>query len=139
MVPSIETKQKIECPECGKEMYRLPGSSEPIFVCPKCGNSIDAVYDDQNFFETKDRQIDEKDHLMKRLFPDYFMKKYTKFQTFFEFISKSNLINCDLDDISQATFEKLPKGKWDRFVRDNTSFSCWDEMFDCAVERYLKM
>jgi hypothetical protein len=139
MVPFTETRQKINCPDCGKEMYRLPGSSEPIFVCPKCGNSIDAVCEQDNPFSSEGKKIDEKGQLMKRLFPDYFMKKFTDFETFFDFISNCRFIDVDLDDISQETFEKLPKGRWDRYIQKNTCFSSWDEMFECAVERYLKI
>ena len=139
MNPMVDTKQKISCPECGKEMYRLSGSSEPIYVCPKCGNSIDNVYAEPDLFGKDNRKISEKKQLMQKLFPDYFMKKYTDFDTFSDFIHSCSFITCEIKDISNETFEHLPKGKWDRFVKKNTMFSSWDEMFEYAVERYLKL
>lgn len=139
MGPFAETKQKKKCAECGEKMYRLPGSTEPIFVCPKCGNSVDDVCDESNIFSNEETMIDEKKQMMKKLFPDYFMKKYTNFDSFIEFIDHCKFIRCDVKEISNKTFEKLPKGKWDRFVKNNTCFSSWNEMFECAVERYLKL
>lgn len=134
-----DAKQKVKCPDCNEEMYRLPGSSEPIFVCPKCGNSIDNVCEESNPFSKDEKKIGEKKQLMQKLFPDYFMKKYTDFDSFTDFIDQCKFIKCDIADISNETFEHLPKGRWDRFVRKNTTFSSWNEMFECAVERYLKM
>jgi hypothetical protein len=129
----------VKCQECGRQMYKLSGSTDPIYVCPECGCSVDDDSDGSNLFFSETSSIEEKHHMMKRLFTDPFMKKYTEYNTFNEFIEQCDYINENPDTITYKLFEKLPKRKWDEYVRSHTSFSSWNQMFEKAVERYLKM
>ena len=87
----------------------------------------------------KSTNTNEKGYLIKRLFTDQFMHKYTQFTNiseFFEcceFVKKENIESiCDVID-------HIPKRKWNAYIRQTTSFQTWDQMFEKAVELYLKM
>jgi len=134
-----ESETSIRCPECNKPMYALKGALSPIYVCSCCGASID---EKKLFLKKEDstNQIDKhQKSLLQNLFSGQFMKKYTCFETFSDFISNCDLFSESLENISQEEIASLPDRKINRYVKEHTRFSTWDQMFEKAVEWYLKM
>ena len=126
------------CKECGGTMRKLPGSIHSIYICPICGFSSDEEYlCPQKKEETKG--LDEKQFLLKRLFTDQFMKKYTRFPTLSEFLHSCKLTKNEEEDLTYQFVDYLPKRKWDTYIRKNTCFETWNQMFEKAVELYLRL
>lgn len=67
-----------------------------------------------------------------KLFTSSFMRKYTNFSSFDEFLDAGNFeVN------SQEDFEAIPDDEMDQLVRDTTKFSSWEEMLTTATELYV--
>jgi ribosomal protein L37AE/L43A len=134
-----ESESSIRCPECDKPMYALKGALSPIYVCSCCGASID----EKKLFlkpnECSNQLNNREKSLLQNLFSGQFMKKYTCFESFSEFISNCDLFTRSIDNISQEEIASLPERKINRYVKEHTRFSTWDQMFEKAVEWYLKM
>jgi len=129
-----DNEKKIFCSYCGKHMYKLEGSLSESFVCSSCGRTIELKDMPNNINENR-----KNGPLIENLFKNEFMKKYTKFDSFDEFIKNCSLI--EIDDINSLN-QILNKGmmkKWDQYVQNHTKFSSWDEMFERAIESYLHM
>ena len=139
MLSEQEYKSKVQCPECGKEMYALKGSMNQIYICSHCGASIDQKTLDLIQNKDEKNQNREERSLLQNLFSKQFMKKYTDFINFREFIKECNLFDVSLEGLSEANIENIPERKINRYVRKHTCFSTWDQMFEKAVEWYLKM
>jgi DNA-directed RNA polymerase subunit M/transcription elongation factor TFIIS len=132
------TEETLVCKECGSSMYRLSGSIESIFVCPGCGFSADVEYrEQQDLSQQKGSQ--EKKVLIKNLFTNQFMKKYTRFPTLSEFLEGCGFVKLEESLLAYQEISKIPKRKWDVYIRKNTCFQTWDQMFEKAVELYLKL
>ena len=137
-------KEKFLCPDCGKKMYLLPDTSTFTYVCPDCGCSIDA--EDQDF-DSKDMPLNREQALdgnndgkfIERLFNSNFMKEYTKYDNLTDFILDSGLIPQDVSSITYELFQTISGEKLDTYIRDSTIFSSWDDMFDKATSRYLRI
>jgi hypothetical protein len=124
-------KQNFVCKNCRGKLYPLQDSVENIYVCESCGKSFD--YD--SICENRTKSVQQIPIYI--LFNDQFMKKYTNFSCFDEFINDCPII---LDEFSNTFDEKIPMKypkKWDKYVRDTTVFSSWSEMFDKAIELHL--
>jgi hypothetical protein len=139
MITKEECDPKIRCPDCNKPMYALKGALSPIFVCSYCGTSLDEKSIQLNQKRIHDSNIDRSVPLLQNLFSGQFMKKYTDFDSFSEFINKCDLFYQSLDELSQETIAELPERKINRYVREHTHFKTWDQMFEKAIEWYLKM
>jgi ribosomal protein L37AE/L43A len=139
MLSEQEYKTKVCCPECHESMYSLKGSLHPIYICSHCGMSLD----EEKIIENQNRQTNEnnqiKQSLLRNLFPKQFMNKYTEFTSFSDFINECSLFKEQIEHLSQETMTKIPERKLNRYVKKHTSFSTWDQMFEKAVECYLKM
>jgi len=139
MLNEQEYETKIRCPDCGKPMYSLKGALSPIYVCSCCGASID----EKTIQEQKERQNsnnnDGEQSLLRNLFPNHFMKKYTEFSDFNDFIAQCKFFDSSIDNFSKETIANIPERKINKYVRENTCFMTWDQMFEKAVECYLKM
>ena len=73
----------------------------------------------------------------KDLFVPSFMKRFTKFSSFEEFVFKSRLINPDKENKIEA-FKKIPKEDLDKYVRENTTnFTSWEDMLKKAFKEYV--
>lgn len=132
--PDSEQEKKIICRSCGGSMYKLEDSLSNTFVCSSCGQAIDMDEGSKELFKN-----DASGLLFKKLFKDEFMKKYTKFSSFDDFVNNCSLIDIDsignLDHIANKRHLK----KLDKYVRKYTSFSTWNDMFEQAIEGYLHM
>ncbi|WP_195617352.1 hypothetical protein [Clostridium paraputrificum] len=65
------------------------------------------------------------------LFKSSFMRKYTNFSNFDEFLKAGNFIVN-----SQEDFEAIPDNEMDLHVNKTTSFSSWENMLSKAGEEY---
>ena len=141
--PAIK-KDDFLCPDCGEKMYLLPETSNFTYVCPKCGCSIDAEGQD---FDSKDARLKGEQNFddniprksIEQLFNSNFMKKYTKYDNFSDFIIDSGLIPQDNLSMTYELFKSISGEKFDEYIRANTVFNSWDDMFDKATSRYLGM
>ena len=133
------------CPECEGKMYLLPGSLKSIYVCRNCGLSADSdSYDIKNSEirkklteESSNESLHKGRNCINNIFPPGFMKKYTKYDSIIDFLNAGNFISNDTTDISFDLFRRIRGYKLDQYVKNNTKFSNWDEMFDTATSRYL--
>lgn len=66
-----------------------------------------------------------------KLFDTSFMKKYTKFETFNEFLKSGNFTVNSIED-----FKAIPDNKMDSYVNKSSIFSCWQDMLNCAARNY---
>ena len=134
-----EYETKVRCPDCGKPMYALKGALNPIYICSYCGASIDHQTLQQKKEMTDCQNNGGKTSLLRNLFSNQFMKKYTDFKDFTDFINHCNFFNHSIESISKETLSEIPDRKINKYVRKHTCFSTWDQMFEKAVEWYLKM
>lgn len=65
------------------------------------------------------------------LFLNSFMRKYTNFSNFDQFLSSGNFIVN-----SQEDFEAIPDNEIDLHVSKTTKFSSWEDMLGKATEEY---
>lgn len=66
-----------------------------------------------------------------KLFDTSFMKKYTKFKTFNEFLKSGDFIINSIED-----FKAIPDDKMDSYVNKSSIFSSWQDMLNCAARNY---
>jgi hypothetical protein len=67
----------------------------------------------------------------EEIFPNRFMRKYTKFASIDEMFEKGGF-----KVESQADFEAVPEADLNRFVVANTRFRSWEDMLGKASEEY---
>jgi len=140
-----EQEKKWICPSCKGDMYRLPGSSHSIYICKKCGCSIESedITVDFKIEDPKEKHnvesINVDKNQLKRLFTPQFMSKYTEYDNFADFIISSELIPKDTTSITYELFKNIPLGQLNEYINSNTVFESWDEMFDKAAGRYLRI
>ena len=66
------------------------------------------------------------------LFTDYFMSKYTNFQSFKELLTAGNYeVN------SKKDFEDIPKDDFDKYIAQCTRFESWKDMYSKASKNYI--
>ena len=135
----VMQKEKLKCPDCGEKMYQLQDSVTSTYVCPECGCCIDAG--DKNI-NTGDIRPNSNDNDMRisieKLFDSNFMKKYTNYDNFTDFMIDSELIPKNISLVTYDLFETIPDKKLDEYIKTNTIFNSWKDMFDKATSRYLK-
>lgn len=68
----------------------------------------------------------------EELFHSSFMKKYSQFSSFEEFLDAGNF-----KVESQEDFEAIPDADMDDHVTKTTKFSDWQTMLDTAVSEYV--
>ena len=119
-------EKNMECPVCGGKVIQLK-ESKKIYICRRCGLSIE---------EEHLKKEGNGGLLIEKLFNQRFMQKYTGYKTLEEFLRNSNLIT-DHKKITYETIQNLPKRTFNKYIRSETEFRSWDEMFKKAVELYL--
>jgi len=99
------------------------------------GFKIDGLNELQNLFEKIEKSAEEleqgKTVSFDVLFNQAFMKKYTEFSSFEEFLSAGNF-NVE----SQEDFEAIPDDSMDAYVSKTTKFADWETMLETAVSEY---
>ena len=65
------------------------------------------------------------------------MKKYTKYDNILDFLNAGNILPENTEEITFDIFKKIKGFKLDQYIKNNTKFKNWDEMFDTATGRYL--
>ena len=133
------------CPECEGKMYLLPGSLTSIYVCRNCGCSADSNSNDIRNGEIRDKLAEETNseslqkgkNCISSIFPNGFMKKYTKYDNIIDFLNAGKLLPENTQQITFDIFKKIQGFKLDHYIKSNTVFNNWDEMFDKAAGRYL--
>ncbi|MBS3777765.1 MAG: hypothetical protein KGY50_00550 [Candidatus Thermoplasmatota archaeon] len=142
MFSEQECETKVHCPECNKPMYTLKDALSPIFICSHCGASVDKKTLDERGYqinEMSNGSFNGEQSLLRNLFSKQFMKKYTDFTSFSDFIKACEFFNDSLENLSKENIQKIPERKINRYVKQHTCFPTWDQMFEKAVEWYLKM
>lgn len=139
MFTNEELQTQILCPDCKKPMYALKGADHPIFICSYCGASYDKQTLDKKMKQNQNEPNGKDHNLLRNLFSPQFMRKYTNFKSFSEFIKQCDLFNDSIENISKDAIATLPDRKINRYVKKHTRFSTWNQMFEKAVEWYLKM
>jgi DNA-directed RNA polymerase subunit M/transcription elongation factor TFIIS len=139
MFTQQESETEITCPDCEKPMYPLKGSNKPIFICSYCGASFDKRSLEKKKLEEQSCNANEDQNLLRNLFSEQFMRKYTDFENFSDFIRDCDLFGDSIENCSKDAMTQLPERKVNRYVKKHTRFSTWDQMFEKAVEVYLKM
>lgn len=73
------------------------------------------------------------------LFTPSFMRRFTKFDSFKEFILNSGLIDLNEEDINEA-IKAISKKKLDEYIRKNTNnnFNSWENLLKRATNEFLK-
>lgn len=67
------------------------------------------------------------------LFPCEFMSKYTKFNNLVDFITASGQ-----DFTSQSAWNSIQDGVIDEFIRQNSDFESWVDMYTTAGNEFLQ-
>jgi DNA-directed RNA polymerase subunit RPC12/RpoP len=133
-------KEKLNCPDCGKKMYQLSDSLTSTYVCPECGRSVDAEYVRSDCNQSPDGPDSSGGEIsIDKLFNNAFMKKYTDYDNLTDFIINSELVPKDTLVITYEIFENIPREEFNEYIRSNTLFGSWNDMFDKATSRYLKV
>ena len=130
-------REKLKCPDCGKEMYQLSDSSTSTYVCPECGHSIDADYVHSDCDQSPGSSGGKIS--IDKLFNNAFMEKYTNYSNLTDFIINSELVPKNILVVTHEIFENIPCEEFDEYIRSNTIFESWNDMFDKATSRYLKV
>lgn len=74
----------------------------------------------------------EQEVSFEKLFSQSFMARYTKFKSINEMVDESPFKMENEED-----FKNIPDLEWDNYVKENTSFQNWNEMFSKAGEECL--
>jgi hypothetical protein len=107
-----DDEQNYVCQNCRGILYPLEGSVEHIFVCESCGKS----YDYETICDTNNSK---KQIPIYALFNEQFMKKYTNFESFDDFIKECPI---SFDEFSDTFDESIPlkyPKKWNKYVHEH--------------------
>lgn len=85
-----------------------------------------------SFFELLEILSNPKDIPLKEIFTNKFMEKHTKFKTFNDILSNSNI------DIDEDFYKSSESMEWEEFIKENTAFNSWDEMKKEAIGLWIK-
>lgn len=66
---------------------------------------------------------------LKKLFPENFMQKHTKFKTIKELLAAINIMD-------QQAFDERDKTEVDAFIAQHTDFKSWDDMQSTAAKEF---
>ncbi|TQQ81870.1 hypothetical protein [Halonotius roseus] len=70
---------------------------------------------------------------MEEMFPPEFMKMYTQFESFDQFLEESTWTVE-----SQEDFEAIPESEFDDYVDQTTEFPQWQTMLETGGKKYLQ-
>lgn len=69
---------------------------------------------------------------IEELFPEDFMRAYSEFKSFEEFIQESKW-----EVQTQEDFEEIPEEEFDEYVDTHTGFNDWETMLEAAGREYV--
>ena len=123
-------EKKLICQSCQGLLYLLEENVEKLYVCESCGKTFD-----HNDLIDKNPECNESKAPIFTLFNDRFMQKYTNFDCFLDFLEDGPI---EINEQYHGTFDdnivlKNPR-KWNNFVKAETIFTSWNEMFEKAIE-----
>ncbi|OYT29861.1 hypothetical protein B6U98_00960 [Thermoplasmatales archaeon ex4572_165] len=122
-------EKKLICQSCQGLLYPLEESIEKLYVCESCGKTFD-----HNELIDKNLHNNGSKAPIYMLFNDRFMQKYTNFDSFIDFLEDCPIeVENYLGAFDENIVLKNPR-KWNRFVKTNTIFTSWNEMFEKAIE-----
>jgi hypothetical protein len=75
---------------------------------------------------------------INELFSSSFMKKYTKHNSFANYMQASKLMPAGTKIITNEVLETISDKGFDDYVRGNTIFKSWTEMLQAAAQEYIK-
>ncbi|MBU0498052.1 MAG: hypothetical protein KKC68_06500 [Candidatus Thermoplasmatota archaeon] len=87
--------------------------------------------------DIKNRLKQDEIHLEEIIDPE-FMKTYTSFDSFHEFISQSKLFPEYQKIMTKEQLEKINLKKFDIYIQKNTPFKNWKDFFHVALEEFIK-
>jgi len=67
-----------------------------------------------------------------KLFNDNFMKEHSKFNSFQELLD-----NSKFKPTTKEEFLAIPDDEWDVYIKENTNFESWKEMYQNAGQAYM--
>lgn len=84
-----------------------------------------------------DRLVDRVESIggevpIEELFPEEFMRTYSEFESFEEFVGESKW-----EVQTQEDFEGIPEGEFDEYVDSHTGFNDWETMLEAAGREYV--
>jgi hypothetical protein len=134
LMKGYKREKKKTCKECNGTLYKLEESVIDTYVCSKCGKTYDLD-------EEKDQKVlrNISKIPMYKLFPDPFMRKYTSFDNFGDFLSRCKFLKDDIFADQLSVIEDVNHRKLNGYVKKNTNFTSWDEMFEKAIDWYFHM
>lgn len=95
-------------------------------------NGFDDLLKGLEKIEKQAQELDGKQIPIDDLLNVSFMKKYTSFSNFNDFLDASGFVVN-----SQEDFEAIPDDDFDVYVSNNTEFASWDDMLTTATNEYV--
>jgi hypothetical protein len=78
------------------------------------------------------KRIKKMDGTKNKLFPSNFLIIHSKFSTLDELFSSSGFLISSNEDLENIFKNEMEKKKFDQFIKNNTDFNNWEEMFKAA-------
>jgi len=122
-----------------KEMLSIRGfeNGETMFEI-----KIDGIKEAQDNLRKMEKKIKElegkKTITLDELFNRDFMKHYTDYDNFDDFVLESKLIPEGTKSLTQDIFEAIPDNDFDKYIAKTTKFKSWEHMKQVAVDEYYK-
>lgn len=85
-----------------------------------------------------EERLKKDDIHLEEILDEEFMTTYTSFDSLHEFIAHSKLFPQYDKVMTKDLLESIPIKKFDNYIKKNTSFLGWKELFHVAVEEYIK-
>lgn len=95
-------------------------------------DGFDELQNELKNIEQTAKELDGQEVSFDELFDEAFMVKYTKFNSFDEFLKAGNFIVK-----SQEDFEAIPDEDMDNHVANHSDFDDWQEMLDSAGTEFF--
>ena len=83
-------------------------------------------------------RLNKEEIHLEEILDEEFMTSYTSYDSFHEFISHSKLFPQYHKVMKKEMLDSISLKKIDTYIKMNTSFSNWKELFHVAVEEYIK-
>lgn len=96
-------------------------------------NELDELQRKFEELQRKAEEIDDDNDVpLDEVFPEDFLLRHSKFSSFNEMITASGFTIISPEDIIN-----IPNGGWDKFIKESTSFECWNDMLGAASQEWI--